>query len=446
MDVKRRSICNSRCIMSDNFDDFMFFLDCLEKRNYPVDTYSRENEFFEHDVADEQTTVEKSPTYLEIVEDYFPCSALELPVREGEIVTYIESEGVWIYVRAENGSDGYIPRRHCRLIDLSELKISETSDVGYYSDSRHDSCYPETRQQHRHEVSDVRRHSSKPQQHHRHNHCRRKYHSMGDVHESISSGDSSPASSNHSTVQQHKPRTFSNVAYYRQFGNNQQRRTEQEQARFQISNATLSPDKKPVCGRKCKDNCEHKYPNKASSEQTKTQAATPFTYKLHKSSVISVSSGQSNNYAEQSMCHSFHEMEKRSERTYESHIKEHEHENSYKDNEPGETSEYGNHGDKGEDSSKSDKNNNKVQIITGVKEPSRKAPDIIRAPCGHPELIVIENYEKQGETDITVDRGDYAAIINDTKYKDWIYILNEKGDRGFIPTRCVIKHECHGMS
>ncbi|XP_012558112.2 bromodomain-containing protein DDB_G0270170 [Hydra vulgaris] len=62
--------------------------------------------------------------------------------------------------------------------------------------------------------------------------------------------------------------------------------------------------------------------------------------------------------------------------------------------------------------------------------------------CGHPELIVIESYEKQGNTDISVVSGDFASIINDTKYEDWIYIRNESGERGFVPTQCVLKHQC----
>ena len=45
-----------------------------------------------------------------------------------------------------------------------------------------------------------------------------------------------------------------------------------------------------------------------------------------------------------------------------------------------------------------------------------------------------------------MDRGDYAAIINDTKYDDWMYIVNEAGERGFIPKSCAIKHECHGKN
>ena len=66
--------------------------------------------------------------------------------------------------------------------------------------------------------------------------------------------------------------------------------------------------------------------------------------------------------------------------------------------------------------------------------------------CGHPELIVIECYEKQGSTDISVIPGDFASIINDTKYEDWIYIRNESGERGFVPTQCVLKHQCEGIS
>ena len=59
-------------------------------------------------------------------------------------------------------------------------------------------------------------------------------------------------------------------------------------------------------------------------------------------------------------------------------------------------------------------------------------------------MIVIKDYDKAGDTDISVGCGDFATIVDDTRYTDWLLVLHESGAKGYIPTDCTLRHECQG--
>lgn len=368
----------------------------------PADAYVRNKEYDElednmNKLSLVSTTHHHKRHYhsqlMEVVQDYFPCSAIELPVRQGEVVEYIQSEGVWMYVSTENGADGYIPRRHCRLLDPSEL-----SDLGYYSDHyRYEDNY-ESR------ASDY--HSNT--QHHEHTSFNHKSTPIFLGSKPCDrSSFSSTGSSGSSHIHQHKlserfidknhglytkGKTDSNLHFDTTTPKLLRRSTEND----------TKPSVAPVCGRKCGSNCEHKIAARKSRADSNLstrgrQVKTP--------SIVSQSSEKSVSFKDTSLLMV--------------------------------------------DENNNNRNNNDIlDYYETIKshDQSRDHFELPQTKCGHPELIIIKKYEKKSETDISVDSGDYATIINDTKYEDWMYIVNETGQRGFIPKMCAIKHECHGMS
>ena len=357
----------------------------------PADAYVRNREYDDLEDDINELSLETShhhPELMEVVQNYFPCSALELPVRQGEIVEYIQSEGLWMYVRTENGADGYIPRRHCRLLDASEL-----SDLGYYSD------------QYRNEDQDLSRvgsTSNLQKSHHNKSFDRHQTKTtpilrVSKVRErlSFSSTDSSHSSSSQHYLSSERVMDGKNGLYTKgRSGSNLHFDTTPRPSRRHTANDD-KPSVAPVCGRKCGDNCEHKLATRKSRADSHLSTRE---HKVKNPSIVSESSGKSVSFKD-------------------SHIIA--------------------------DENNSNNNNNITDQIDSGKASNRF--ELPQTKCGHPELIIIQKYEKKNETDISVNRGDYAAIVNDTKYENWMYIVNEAGQRGFIPHKCAIKHECHGM-
>ena len=353
-----------------------------------------------------------NPQLMEVVQDYFPCSAMELPVREGEIVEYIQSEGVWMYVRTENGADGYIPRRHCRLIDPSEIP-----DLGYYSDQYRYEDHQESRTFDYH--NNTNRHQQQPQraqqQHQIHASFKSNYERRNTPILRVSrlrdrssfSSTGSSSSSQHQQQPSERVIDGNNGLYTKgRSDSNLHFDTTSRPSRGNTVNDAKS-SVTPVCGRKCGSNCEHKVAARKSRADSNLsargrQAKTP--------SIVSESSGKS-----------FKEDASSTPVTV--------------------------------DENNNNNNNNNVndsldhpdETIESPHDQQRGEFELPQTKCGHPELIIIKKYEKKSATDISVDSGDYATIINDTKYEDWMYIVNETGQRGFIPKMCAIKHECNGM-
>lgn len=344
------------------------------------------------------------PQLMEVVQDYFPCSAMELPVRQGEVVEYIQSEGIWMYVRAENGADGYIPRRHCRLLDPSEIL-----DLGYYSDQQY-------RYEDHLETSPVHLHSNKhrPQQQHHHaslnNNNERKSNHIPRVsrlrdRSSFSSTGSSNSSHNQHQHQPSERVIDGNDGLYTKGRSDSNLHFDTTTPRLsrRIAINDVKPSIAPVCGRKCGSNCEHKIAARKGRADSKMSSTSGRQVKTP--SIVSESSGKSVSFKDTSSTPIVVD----------------------------------------------ENNNNHSNVLDhpdGTIEPQDQSRDQFELPqtkCGHPELIIIKKYEKKSTTDISVDSGDYATIINDTKYQDWMYIVNETGQRGFIPKTCAIKHECHGM-
>eukprot|EP00111_Clytia_hemisphaerica_P020284 TCONS_00059780-protein len=379
----------------------------------PHDAYQRNREYDDLEDNLDRLSLKENRTHqtslMIVVEDYYPCSALELPVRKGEIVQYIQSEGVWTYVRARNGADGYIPRRHCCLVDPAEL-----SDVGYFSDHQNwERVSPPSTGNSR--TSSFQRDSPR---------------SVRFVGANINRDGSFSFSSTTSSLSSSSPKSLVVEPLKRRSGlytdgphvdNN--RLFDRTPKQLRKNTALMNEDMRPVCGRKCGENCEHKnalkkdrtfsQTSQISGQSSKSRAdsdtrprSTSSNQKLKKSSVISVSTKNINKSV------SFNEIKTKS-----SQLKE-------------------------------IKTQSSQLIFDDVdgrpKTPTEKSYfELPHTKCGHPELIIIQKHNKKSETDISVDRGDYAAIINDTKYDDWMYIVNEAGERGFIPKNCAIKHECH---
>ena len=340
-----------------------------------------------------QDLQQHSHQLMEVVQGHFPCSALELPVAQGEIVEFIHTNGSWTYVRAENGADGYIPRRNCRL-----LTVAEQTDLGYYSD------------QYRHEEqaspSPI---SSLVQPYHITNFLQQptpqvtRASSGVRQQSSFSSTGSSRSSTSHHQQPFERVIEGNNGLYTRgRTANNLHFDTTPNTPRAFRSNTVTSGNKQTVvtlvCGRKCGNNCEHKIAARKTDSSVRTNKNSNH---LIKTSVVSTSSGRSVSF-----------------------------ETTTSLNPPVVL----------------DINNNNTDEVDSseIKLSGDHSFELPHTKCGHPELIIIQNYEKVSETDLSVDCGDYAAILNDTKYNDWMYIVNEEGNRGFIPKKCAVKHECHG--
>ncbi|XP_057295198.1 uncharacterized protein LOC130623703 isoform X1 [Hydractinia symbiolongicarpus] len=372
----------------------------------PDDAYAAES-----DDARVVAETQEEKTLLEVVQDYYPCSALELPVRAGEIVEIIENEGMWVFVRAENGSDGYIPRRHCRIADKNDVN----SDVGYYSDHQKSECdvpqYKRTS-----EESNARTTSQAPRQI-----AKNRKHSESSSHNGPTSSSASPASTISSgymqiTASQRKWTdtkgmfTHQNISSYKPDVLPKKQRYSEPHTQESF----------PICGRKCQQGCTHGLEGASHRREGRGVHAG-----VHKSSLPS-----GKRQVDANINHYADELRQTSEHLFaDTQLSLMEH-NQLREN-------LQNYWQVAKTT--------KVQHIKQhrEKERSQSAPvNLVYSKCGHPELIVIKDYQQQGETDISIDRGDFAAIINDTKYEQWMYILNEKGEKGFIPTECVIKHQC----
>jgi len=335
----------------------------------------------------------------------------------GEIVEYIQSEGIWTYVTTENGADGYIPRRHCRILDTSE-----PTDVGYFSDHYRNDGIGAMNDRYRQKILSASALNLRQDYSPSSSVESRRIYSMSNINRgylerqlylgrSSSQSFSSTSSLSSSNQQQHTPPAqviTQEKGLYSNGTKNDHFKYDVRQRKQITRTLNNNPaKKKPVCGRKCGADCEHKTLRKNKQQQKSGQ--TPLDrHGLHKSSVVSVSStGKSVSFKEKSIPST--------------HMQDKNNNNTTSSPEPPQ-----------------DEREIQYDCVDGV-------PFVLpQTPCGHPELIIIQKYEQKSDTDISVERGDYAAIINDTKYDNWMYITNESGDRGFIPKKCAIKHECHG--
>ena len=73
---------------------------------------------------------------LRVVTDFEPCCSVELRAYQGQHITGLFQNGAWIYVRATNGAEGYLPAGSCALtkdrppsIDISSSGVSSVGTV-----------------------------------------------------------------------------------------------------------------------------------------------------------------------------------------------------------------------------------------------------------------------------------------------------------------------------
>eukprot|EP00117_Sycon_ciliatum_P017515 scpid63008/ scgid5787/ len=85
---------------------------------------------------------------LQVLFDFEPCCSVELRAYQGQYVTGLFQNGAWVYVRASNGAEGYLPTVSCGLtkdrapsIDISSSGVSSVGtaddDGGSNSGSRY---------------------------------------------------------------------------------------------------------------------------------------------------------------------------------------------------------------------------------------------------------------------------------------------------------------------
>lgn len=60
-----------------------------------------------------------------------------------------------------------------------------------------------------------------------------------------------------------------------------------------------------------------------------------------------------------------------------------------------------------------------------------------------PQLMVIYDYTAHDENDVSVCRGELVMLLNDQD-EDWVWVLTEDGEEGFVPRAFVVSHVCEG--
>lgn len=73
---------------------------------------------------------------LRVVADFEPCCSVELRAYQDQLITGLFQNGAWVYVRASNGAEGYLPAASCTLsqdrppsIDMSSSGVSSVGTV-----------------------------------------------------------------------------------------------------------------------------------------------------------------------------------------------------------------------------------------------------------------------------------------------------------------------------
>ena len=80
-----------------------------------------------------------------------------------------------------------------------------------------------------------------------------------------------------------------------------------------------------------------------------------------------------------------------------------------------------------------------------IRERNKKTASMIYFPKRSygPHLTVLFDYQAQQENDVSVVRGEFVMLLNDQDL-DWLWILTEDGEEGFVPRVFLTSHACEG--